>query len=95
MSPPSYQVAKVLEFQLIISPSNDYLGLISFKIVWLYLLAVQGTLKSLPQHHNMKATVFPCSAFCTVQFSHPYKTTGKKCSFNSMGLYGQSSVSDF
>ena len=60
-----------------ISPSNEYSGLISFKIDWLDLLAVQGTLKSLLQHYNSKALTLWCSAFFTVQLSHPYMTTGK------------------
>ena len=65
-----------------ISPSNEYPGLTSFRMDWFDLLAVQGTLKSLPQHHNSKASVHRCSAFFTVQLSHPYMTTGKKHSFD-------------
>ena len=60
-----------------ISPSNEYSGLISFKIDWLNLLAVQGTLKSFFQHYSSKASVLQCSAFFTVQLSHPSMTTGK------------------
>ena len=60
-----------------ISPSNEYSGLISFRMDWLDLLAVQGTLKSLLQHHSSKASILWCSAFITVQLSHPYMTTGK------------------
>ena len=60
-----------------ISPSNDYSGLISFRMDWLDLLAVQGTLKSLLQHHSSKASVLQHSAFFIVQLSHPYMTTGK------------------
>ena len=60
-----------------ISPSNEYSGLISFRIDWLDLLAVQGTLKSLLQHHSSKASVLWSSAFFTVQLSHPYMTPGK------------------
>ena len=60
-----------------ISPSNEHPGLISFKMDWLDLLAVQGTLKSLLQHHSSKASILRCSAFFTVQLSHPYTTTGK------------------
>ena len=60
-----------------ISPSNDYSGLISFRMDWLDLLAVQGTLKSLLQHHSLKSSVLQCSAFFTVQLSYPYMTTGK------------------
>ena len=64
-------------FSFSISPSNEYSGLISFRIDWLDLLAVQGTLKSLLQHHRSKASVLWCSAFFTVQLSHSYMTTGK------------------
>ena len=60
-----------------ISPSSEYSGLISFRMDWLDLLAVQGTLKSLFQHHSSKASILQCSAFFTVQLSHPYMTTGK------------------
>ena len=59
-----------------ISPSNDYSGLISFRIDWFDLLTVQGTLKSLLQHHSLKASILRCSAFFIVQLSHPYMTTG-------------------
>ena len=64
-------------FSFSISPSNEHSGLISFKMDWLDLLAVQGTLKSLLQHHSSKASVLRHSAFFTVQLSHPYMTTGK------------------
>ena len=64
-------------FSFSISPSNEYSRLISFRIDWLNLLAVQGTLKSLLQHHSSKASILWCSAFFTVQLSHPYVTTGK------------------
>ena len=64
-------------FSFSISPSNDYSGLISFRMDWLDLLAVQGTLKSLLQHHSSKASILRCSAFITVQLSHPYMTIGK------------------
>ena len=73
----SHQVAKVLEFQLQHQSFNEYSGLISFRTDWLDLLAVQGTLKSLLQHHSSKASSLQCSAFCIVQLSHPYMTTGK------------------
>ena len=63
-------------FSFSISPSNEHPGLISFRMGWLDLLAVQGILKSL-QHHSSKATILRCSAFFTVQLSHPYMTTGK------------------
>ena len=59
------------------NPSNEHSRLISFRINWLDLLAVQGTLKSLLQHHSSKASILPCSAFFMVQLSHPYMTTGK------------------
>ena len=68
---------KYWSFSLRISPSNEYSGLISFRMDWLDLLAVQGTLKSLLQHHSSKASIFRSSAFFTVQLSHPYMTTGK------------------
>ena len=68
---------KVLEFQLQQHPSNEYSGLISFRMDWLDLLAVQGTLKSLLQHHSSKASILQCSPFFIVQLSHPYMTTGK------------------
>ena len=73
----SHRVAKVLELQLLISPSDEYSGLISFRIDWLDLLAVQGTLKSLLQRHSSKASSLRCSAFFMVQLSHLYLTTGK------------------
>ena len=68
---------KYWSFSFSISPSNVYLGLISFSMDWLDLLAVQGILKSLLQHHSSKASVFQCSAFLMVQISHPHMTTGK------------------
>ena len=68
---------KYWSFGFSISPSNEHSGLISFKMDWLDLLAVQGTLKSLLQHHNSKASILQCSVFFMVQFSHPYVTTGK------------------
>ena len=68
---------KYWSFSLGISPSNEYSGLISFRIDWLDLLAVQGTLKSLLQHHSSKASLLWHSAFFMVQLSHPYMTTGK------------------
>ena len=64
-------------FSFSISPSNEYSGLISFRMDWLDLLAVQGTLKSLLQHHSSKASTLWCSAFFMVQLLHPYMTTGK------------------
>ena len=68
---------KYWSFSFSISPSKEYSGLISFRIDWLHLLAVQGTLKSLLQHHSSKASVLCCSGFFMVQLSHPYMTTGK------------------
>ena len=64
-------------FSFSISPSNEYSGLISFRMDWLDLLAVQGTLKSLLQHHSLKASIFQCSSFFMIQLSHPYMTTGE------------------
>ena len=68
---------KYWSFSFSISPSNAYSGLISFRMDWLDLLAVQGTLKSLLQHHSSKASILRCSAFFIVQLSHLYMTTGK------------------
>ena len=72
-----HQVVKILEFQLSVSLSNEYSELISFRMDWLDLLAVQGILKSLLQHHSSKASVLQCSAFFIVHLSHPYMTAGK------------------
>ena len=71
---------KYWSFSFSISPSNEHSGLIFFRMDWLDLLAVQGTLKSLLQHHSSKASILQCSAFFTVQLSHPYMTTGKTIS---------------
>ena len=68
---------KYWSFSFSISPSNEYSGLIYFRMDWLDLLVVQGTLKSLLQHHSLKASILWCSAFLMVQLSHPYMTTGK------------------
>ena len=68
---------KYWSFSFSISPSNAYSGLLSFRVDWLDLFTVQGTLKSLLQHHNSKASILWCSAFFMVQLSHPYLTTGK------------------
>ena len=73
----SHQVAKVLSFSFNISPPNEHSGLISFRMDWLDLLAVQRTLKSLLQRHSSKASILPCSALNIVQLSHPYMTSGK------------------
>ena len=75
---------KYWSFSFSISPSNDYSGLISFGIDWLDLLAVQGTLKSLLQHHSSKASILQHSAFFVVQLSHPYMTTGKTIALLSL-----------
>ena len=68
---------KYWSFSFSISPSNEYSALISFRMHWLDLLAVQGTLKNLLQHHSSKASILQCSAFFIIQLSHPYMTTGK------------------
>ena len=73
----SHEVAKYWSFSFSISPSNEHPGLMSFRMDWLDLLEVQGTPKSLLQHHSSKASILRCSAFFTVQLSHPYMTTGK------------------
>ena len=80
---------KYWNFSFNISPSNEYSGLICFKIDWLDLLAVQGTLKSLLQHHSSKASIFPCSAFFIVQLSHPYMTTGKTIALTRRTFVGK------
>ena len=80
---------KYWSFSLSISPSNEYPGLISFRLAWLALPAVQGTLKSLLQHHNSKASIFWCSAFFTVQLSHPYMTTGKTTALTRWTFVGK------
>ena len=72
-------------FSFSISPSNEYSGLISFRMDWLDLLTVQGTLKSLLQHHSSKASILPSSAFFIVQLSHPYMTTGKTTALTFVG----------
>ena len=82
-------------FSFNISPSNQYSGLISFRTYWLDLLAVQGTLKSLLQHHSWKASILWCSVFFIVQLSHPYMTTGKTIALITTDLCWQSNVSAF
>ena len=72
-----------------ISPSNEHPGLLSFRMDWLDLLAVQGTLKSLLQHHSSKASIFRRSAFFTVQLSHPYMTTGKTIALTRWTFVGK------
>ena len=80
---------KYWSFSLSISLSNEYSGLISFRIDWLDLLAVQGTLKSLLQHHSSKASILQRSAFCIVQLSHPYMTTGKTIALTRWTFFGK------
>ena len=80
---------KYWSFSLSISPSNEHPGLISFRMDWLDLLAVQGTLKSLLQHHSSKAAIFQHSAFFTVQLSHPYMTTGKTIALTRRNFAGK------
>ena len=80
---------KYSSFSFNISPSNEYLGLISFRMDWLDLLAVQGTLKSVLQHHSEKASVLRHSAFFTVQLSHPYMTTGKTIALTRQTFVGK------
>ena len=76
-STPRMRWPKYWSFSFSISPSNEHPGPISFRMNWLDLPAVQGTLKSLHQHHSSKASILWCSAFFTIQLSHPYMTTGK------------------
>ena len=80
---------KYWSFSFSISPSNEYLGLISFRMDWFDLLAVQGTLKSLLQHHSSKASILQCSAFFIVQHSHSYITTGKTIALTRRTFVGK------
>ena len=80
---------KYWSFSFSISPSNEHPGLISFRMDWLDLLAVQGTLKSLLQHHSSKASILQCSAFFTVQLSHAYMTTGKTIALTRRTFVGK------
>ena len=80
---------KYWSFSFIISPSNEHPGLISFRMDCLDLLAVQGTLKSILQHLSSKASIFRCSAFFTVQLSHPYMTTGKTIALTRWTFVGK------
>ena len=81
---------KYCSFSFSIRPSKEHLGLISFRMDWLDLLAVQGTtLKSLLQHHSTKASILRCSAFFTVQLSHPYMTTGKTIALTRRTFVGK------
>ena len=80
---------KYWSFSFSISPSNEHSGLIFFRMDWLDLLAVQGTLNSLLQHHSSKASILWCSVFFTVQLSHPYMTTGKTIAFTRQTYLGK------
>ena len=80
---------KYWSFSFSISPSNEHPGLISFRMDWLDLPAVQGTLKSLLQHHNSKESILRCSAFFTVKLSHPYRTTGKTVALTRPTFVGE------
>ena len=80
---------KYWSFSFSISPSNEHPGLISFRMAWLDLLAVQGTLKSLVQHHSSKASILWRSAFFTVQLSHPHMTTGKTIALTRWTFVGK------
>ena len=80
---------KYWSFNFSISPSNEHSGLISSRMGWLDLLAVQGTLKNLLQHHRSKASILRCSAFFTVQLSHPYMTTGKTIALTRWTFFGR------
>ena len=92
----SHQVAKYWSFSFSISPSIEYSGLISFRIDWFDLLAVQGTLKSLIPHHSSKASILQRSAFFIVQLPHPYMTTGKTIALTKWTFIGKvSNVSAF
>ena len=85
----SHQWPKYWSFRFSIRPSKGYLGLISFRIDWFDLLAVQGTLESLLQHHSWKASILSHSAFFMVQLSHPYMTTGKTIALTIQTFFGK------
>ena len=80
---------KYWSFSFLISPFNEFSGLICFKIDWFDLLAVQGIFKSLLQHHSSKASILQCSAFFIIQFSHPYMTTGKTTTLTRQTFVGK------
>ena len=80
---------KYWSFSFNIRPSNEYRGMISFRMDWLDLLEIQGTLKGLLQHHSSKASVLQCSAFFIVQLSHPYMTTGKTIALTRLTFVGK------
>ena len=86
---------KYWSFSFNISPSSEHPGLISFRMDWLDLLAIQGTLKSLLQHHSSKTSTLWCSAFFIIQLSHPYMTTGKTIALTRRTFFWQSNVSAF
>ena len=86
---------KYWSFSFSISPSSEYSGLISFRMDWLDLLAVPGTLKSLLQHHSSNTSILLCSALFIVQLSHPYMTTGKTIALTRRTFFWQSNVSVF
>ena len=86
---------KYWSFSFSVSPSNEYSGLISFRINWFDLLTVQGALKSLLQHHSSKASILRCSAVFIVQLSHPYKTIGKTIALTRWTFCQQSNVPTF
>ena len=88
-SVPRIRWQKYWSFSVSISPCNDYSALISFRMDWLDLLAVQGTLKSLLQHHSSKASILRCSDFFMVQFLHPYMTTGKTIALTRWNFVGK------
>uniref|UniRef100_A0AC11DAF6 Uncharacterized protein n=2 Tax=Ovis aries TaxID=9940 RepID=A0AC11DAF6_SHEEP len=88
-SAPRIRWPKYCSFSFNISPSNEHPGLISFRMDWLDLLVVQGTLKSLLQHHSSKASILRHSAFFTVQLSHPYMTTGKTIALTRWTFVGK------
>ena len=83
------RLPKYWSFSFSISPSNEYSGLISLRMDWLDLLAVQGTIKSLLQHYSSKVSILQCSAFFIVQLSHPYMTTGKTIALTRQTLVGK------
>src|SRR5574341_2652246 len=85
----SHRWPKYCSFSFSISPSNEYSGLISFSMDWSDLLAVQGTFKSLLQHHSSKASILQCSALFTVQLSHPYMTTGETIALTRRTFVGK------
>ena len=89
MSQPFASGGQSMEFQLQHQSSNEHPGLIPFRMDWLDLLAVQGTLKSLLQHHISKASILQCSAFCIVQLSHPNMTIGKTIALTRQTFVGK------